>query len=361
MPLEIGLWRVDDKPTKVATSSIRLEARLEELIESDVTILGEPLLLVGRQVPTSYGKVIDLMGVDADGVLHVLELKRDRTPREVVAQVLDYGSWVGSLTHEDILEIFAAYGAGEAFEQAFSAKFGVSPPETLNESHRLTIIASDVDPATERIVEYLATGYGVPLNVVFFRYFEDGDRHYLARTWLIDEARTPSTRAGKSSGGKEPWNGQDWYVSFGEESNIRNWDDARRYGFVSAGGGAWFSRTLRALPAGGRVFVCIPKRGYVGVGTVSGEARPFDEATVEVDGQVRRLAELELQGTYHHSNESNEAEDNEEYVVPVRWTAVRPRDQAVWETGMFANQNSACKLRNRFTLEELARQFDLEE
>jgi RecB family endonuclease NucS len=79
MPLEIGLWRVDDKPTKLATSSIRLEARLEELIESDVSILGEPLLLVGRQVSTSYGKVIDLLGVDADGVLHVLELKRDRT------------------------------------------------------------------------------------------------------------------------------------------------------------------------------------------------------------------------------------------------------------------------------------------
>jgi hypothetical protein len=172
MPLEIGLWRVDDKPIKLATSSIRLEARLEELIESDVTILGEPLLLVGRQVSTSYGKVIDLMGVDADGVLHVLELKRNRTPREVVAQVLDYGSWVGSLTHEDILEILAAYGAGEAFEQAFSAKFGVSPPETLNESHRLTVIASDVDPATERIVEYLAP------------------------TWLIDEARTPSVVLG---------------------------------------------------------------------------------------------------------------------------------------------------------------------
>jgi hypothetical protein len=123
-------------------------------------------------------------------------------------------------------------------------------------------------------------------------------------------------------------NGQDWYVSFGEESNIRNWDDAHLYGFVSAGGGAWFSRTIRALPVGGRVFVCIPKRGYVGVGTVSGEARPFDEATVEVDGQLRRLAELDLQGTYHHSNE---AEDNEEYVVPVRWTKARPREQAIGE------------------------------
>jgi hypothetical protein len=47
-------------------------------------------------------------------------------------------------------------------------------------------------------------------------------------------------------------------------------------------------------------------------------------------------------------------------VVPVRWLATRPREEAVWERGMFANQNSACKLRNRFTLDELVRQFDLD-
>jgi RecB family endonuclease NucS len=73
MPLQIGLWRVDGKPTRLATSSIQFERRLEELIESDITMLGEPLLILGRQVPTAYGKLIDLMAVDADGTLHVLE------------------------------------------------------------------------------------------------------------------------------------------------------------------------------------------------------------------------------------------------------------------------------------------------
>jgi hypothetical protein len=29
--------------------------------------------------------------------------------------------------------------------------------------------------------------------------------------------------------------------------------------------------------------------------------------------------------------------------------------------GMFANQNSACRLRNRFTLEQLAAAFELED
>ena len=34
--------------------------------------------------------------------------------------------------------------------------------------HKLTVIASDVDPATERIVTYLNTGFAVPSTWFFF-------------------------------------------------------------------------------------------------------------------------------------------------------------------------------------------------
>ncbi len=361
MPLEVGLWRVDgDKPVRVAPRGVPLESQLEAMIEADPTILGTPLLLIGRQVPTDFGKYIDLLAVDDEGSLHVLELKRDRTPREVVAQVLDYGSWVRTLTHAQVLEIFSSYKPGVAFEQEWAATFGGDVPEELNNGHRLTVVAGDVDPATERIIGYLSD-FGVPVNVVFFRYFDDGDRAYLARTWLLDEARTPP-RTGRSAGGgtKEPWNEQDWYVSFGEESGNRSWEDARRHGFVSAGGGEWFSRTLRKLPVGGRVFVCIPGVGYVGVGTVTGEAMPFDEASVELGNGTARLAELPLQAAYQHPPLPS-GEDHREYVVPVSWERTRSRADAVWAKGMFANQNSACKLRNRFTLDQLATAFGLED
>lgn len=43
--------------------------------------------------------------------------------------------------------------------------------------------------------------------------------------------------------------------------------------------------------------------------------------------------------------------DDAEYVVPVRWAKSVPVEEAYSETGMFANQNSACKLRQEFTLE----------
>lgn len=361
MPLEVGLWRIDGgKPVKVPAKGVPLESQLERMIETDPTILGTPLLLIGRQVPTEFGKYIDLLAVDDEGALHVLELKRDRTPRDVVAQLLDYGSWVGGLSHTQVLDIFAAYKPGVAFEEEWTATFGGDVPEELNDGHRLTVVAGDVDAATERIIGYLS-GFDVPINVVFFRYFDDGDHAYLARTWLLDEARTPPSKSGASGGRtKEPWNERDWYVSFGEESGNRSWDDARQFGFVSAGGGEWFSRTLRKLPVGGRVFACIPSVGYVGVGTVTGEAQPFEEAVIDVGGETSRLADQSLRAAYQHPTLPN-GEDHREYVVPISWDQTRPRSDAFWVKGMFANQNSACKLRNRFTLEKLATAFELED
>ena len=47
-------------------------------------------------------------------------------------------------------------------------------------------------------------------------------------------------------------------------------------------------------------------------------------------------------------------------MLPVAWHETRSPAQAVWEKGMFANQNSACKLRNAFTLEILYRAFGIE-
>ncbi|MFC7535556.1 hypothetical protein ACFQV6_43465 [Actinoplanes sp. GCM10030250] len=334
-----------------------MEKTLEDLIENDPDILGEPLLIIGRQVPTKHGKILDLLAVDGDGVLHAIELKRDRTPREATAQALDYGSWVQTLTHEDVLDLFGQYRPGQTFEQAFVDRFGMAPPEEINTDHRLTIVAGDMDPATERIIGYLSR-FQVPINVALFRYFQDDDRAYLARTWLLPDTDTVETATPRRSSAKETWNGQDWYVSFGEESSIRSWDDAREYGFVSAGGGEWYSRSLRALPLGGRVFVHLPKTGYVGVGLVAGPATPFDQAVLTVDEEQRKMTELPLSARYQHTATGA---DKDEYVVPVTWIRTLDREAAIWEKGFFANQNSACKMRNRFTLDTLIQRFTLDE
>lgn len=351
MALEMGLWRADGGGlTRLNPSGVPLESQLENYIETDPTILGEPLLLIGRQVPTSYGGFIDLLAVDAEGAVHVLELKRDRTPRDVVAQTLDYGSWVAELDHSAVVSLFEEYRPGTPFDAAFVERFGGSAPVEVNTTQVFTIVAASVDAATERIVRFLNETHKIPINVVFFRHFEDKGTSYLARTWLVKD-ESVSTRPGtKARRVTEPWNGHDWYVSFGEGDDGRLWEDARTYGFVSAGGGAWYSRSLRNLPIGGRVFVCIPQKGYVGVGTVTGEAARFDQAEVTVNGQRRKLSDLPLGGRYQYSP-VGDTDELAEYVVPVDWTATVPAEGVIWRTGMFANQNSACKLSKQFTID----------
>ncbi|CAM3532686.1 hypothetical protein NODU109028_21190 [Nocardioides dubius] len=361
MALEMGLWRADgDKLSRITPSAVGLESQLETYIESDPTLLGQPLLIVGRQVPTAHGGFVDLLAMDGEGVVHVLELKRDKTPRDVVAQALDYGSWVSTLSRSDIVGIFEKYRPGLAFEEAFAETFGEAPPEDLNEAQVLTIVAASVDSATERIVRFLNETFEVPVNVVFFRHFEDKGTSYLARTWLVDnETPVESKAASRTKKSKEPWNGQDWYVSFGEFPDGRQWSDAMKYGFVSAGGDKWFSRTLKNLPVGARVFACIPKVGYVGVGTVLAEARRFDGTTVEVDGVEQQLADLPLVGNY--ARQGDESDDVAEWAVAIEWNYVVPREQGFWKTGMFANQNSAARLRNAFTIEQVTAAFGIED
>lgn len=361
MGLEIGLWRATgNKVTRLVTSGVSLESKLEDFIESDPTLLGTQLLLIGRQVPTDFGGFIDLLAVDAEGTVHVLELKRDKTPRDVVAQVLDYGSWVESLSRADIVGIFSRRNTDVAFEEAFADEFGQAPPDEINAAQVLTIVAASVDPATERIVRYLNESYAIPVNVVFFRHFEDQGNSYLARTWLVDHEQAAASTSQKSRKYVEPWNGQDWYVSFGEEPGGRVWQDAVEYGFISAGGGEWFSRTLKNLPVGARVFVHIPKSGYVGVGTVTGGAVRFDAAEAQLGDESVKLETQTLVGNYRNPGD-HESDVTAEFVVPVQWQATKPRDRAFWKKGLFANQNSACALRNQFTIDEVSRHFGLDD
>ena len=188
-------------PKRLSAATLPSEATLEQYLEQDPSLLGERLLVIGRQVHTPHGKFIDLLAMDGEGNLHVLELKRDKTPRDVVAQVLDYGSWVSTLDRDSIIDIANDHLGDVAFEAAFEEVFGTSAPDELNAGLQLTIVATDLDPSSERIVTYLRT-FGVPVNAVFFSYLEDDGRRYLARTWLASQSGSDSLRVASALAGE---------------------------------------------------------------------------------------------------------------------------------------------------------------
>ena len=234
---------------------------------------------------------IDLLAVDAEGRVHVLELKRDRTPRDAVAQALDYGSWVAGLSLEDLEQIHLDYQGGETdLGDAFAERFGSPLPDVVNADQQFTIIASELDPTSYRIVEFLAESYGVPINAVFFSHFSDDGREYLARTWLLEPQQTEAKAARPSRSKIRPWNGRDFYVVLGrnDPGDVR-WPIASKYGFLNAGGGSWYWKPLRNLTPAKRVFAYVSGAGYVGIGRVTGEMIPARDAKVEIAGQLQPL------------------------------------------------------------------------
>jgi len=354
MPVETMLWRITENGLSEARPSrIKREADLHKWLEADPKLLGD-LLLIGSEVATEFGGRIDLLALDPAGIVHVIELKRDKTPREVVAQALDYASWVATLTLEDLQGIYRSYRADD-LGIAFQARFGTQLPETLADEHRITIVASSLDASSERIVSYLSESYGVAINAVFFSVFSDDVGDLLTRSWLLDpqkvEQRAEDQSAVRTKRGD--WTGF-WFVNVGvgAEGENRTWEDARSYGFVSAGQGARWRDAMRKLTVGDRVFAYIKGRGYVGYGIVTRKAVMARDFLVDGDAA---LFDQQLKGTTIRDNPGDD--ERAEYVVAVDWKHTVDLADARKYPGIFAIQQVTCKIYDAKTAEYLSKEF----
>ncbi len=285
-----------------------------------------------------------------------IELKRARTPREVVAQALDYAGWVEKLRADEIARIYERFASGRSLAADFLSRFGQKLDEdSLNQSHQIIIVASSLDDSTERIISYL-NDRDVPINVLFFQVFANGIEQLLSRSWLLDPVRTQVSAAATPVGPSEPWNGE-FYCSFGE-GNDRSWAEGSQHGFISAGGGAWYSRTLQLLGPGDRVWVKIPDVGFVGVGRAAGRAQPASTFTLSTPTGDAPALQV-LNGATYHRELVNDSERCE-YFVPIRWRQTVPKERAFYETGLFGNQNAVCKPTTpkwRSTVDRLKQKF----
>src|SRR5215207_10109271 len=92
VPEEVRIWEVFEGKTLREIEKVRLnlERRLEDWLEENISMLSKDLLVIGRQVKTDFGGIIDLLCLNSQGDITIVELKRDMTLREITAQVLDY-------------------------------------------------------------------------------------------------------------------------------------------------------------------------------------------------------------------------------------------------------------------------------
>ena len=175
------------------------ESVLEEWLESNPDgILEEGrILIIGRQVRTDLGGLIDLLGVDREGNAVVVELKRDRTPRDVVAQALEYAAFVERLDVDALEGIFRVYQSDESLSLADQHRecFGIDEADAVafNKDQRIVIIGQRVTPEIRQSASFLGSK-GIRVTCVEFTFFQaDGGSRLLSHEIVVGkEPKKPS-------------------------------------------------------------------------------------------------------------------------------------------------------------------------
>lgn len=107
---KLAVWSIGEQdgreltnPIRAARSHIGLEKNLEDWIVEDVTMIGDGLTLVGRQVTIDDGR-LDLLAIDSLDRWVVIEVKPDMLESSALNQALYYASSLALLDAERLLE-----------------------------------------------------------------------------------------------------------------------------------------------------------------------------------------------------------------------------------------------------------------
>lgn len=198
------VYRVDGGDTfveyaKQDFSEENLEATLQAWLAAnpDAILEDSSVQIIGLEVRTNLGTFIDLLGLDREGDVVVIELKRGETPRDTLAQVLEYASFAATLDADTLEQLFRASMGDDSLSlgEAHREYFGLGDEDTVsfNKEQRLVIVGHEVTPPIRQSATFLRQK-GVPVTCVEFTYFETASKEQLLTTDIVvgrDPVRRP--------------------------------------------------------------------------------------------------------------------------------------------------------------------------
>lgn len=146
------MYRVDIENKKLieipATTYSELNLRerfdIQEWIAGTPKILGEPLMIMSKELILPSGRRLDLLAVDKEGALVIIELKRDNSGSDVEWQAIKYASYCSSFSYDEIYKHFAEYlGTDGDDAQVKIEGFINCEPEDLNQRQRIILVAKE--------------------------------------------------------------------------------------------------------------------------------------------------------------------------------------------------------------------------
>ena len=193
MSTEIKTWEIiagELKPimSKLSDHGRKESEHLEQWIKTKPDILGNDILIIGEQVYTKSGP-LDFLGIDNNGNLVIIELKREKLARLVLAQAIDYASDLSTWDIEKLSEICIAF-TGNSLEDHLTANFDdIKIDElTINQSQRLLLVGFAIEEPLSRMIEWLSTNFDMAINAIILNYVRTfNGSEILSRTVTIPE------------------------------------------------------------------------------------------------------------------------------------------------------------------------------
>lgn len=171
----VGLWQIESgSPKRLSSSDVELEQDLESWIEHDPGMLEHGLTIVGRQLRTDGGP-LDLLAVDAYGRWVLIEIKRERLRRSVIAQAIDYASCLEQYDTNKLREHCDEYlkRHSNSTIDTILAERGTSLEAESELGLQIYLVGTGVDPGLERMVGYLSDTVDLGIRIVTFSVFLD--------------------------------------------------------------------------------------------------------------------------------------------------------------------------------------------
>lgn len=193
MATQIKTWQIidgklEELDTKLSDAGRSEPYDLEEWIASNPSIIEEGMSIIGRQVQTKSGP-LDLLALDRTGNTVIVELKRDKLPREVLAQAIDYASDLSDWDFDRLGETCLKY-TQKSLEDIITENYPELSIETLNinESQRIILVGFAIESSLERMINWLSETYNVNINALILHYLRtsSGDE-LISKTSVISE------------------------------------------------------------------------------------------------------------------------------------------------------------------------------
>jgi hypothetical protein len=215
----------EEETTALTSTSLSEQGYKEEdlrewILESPHSLLGEDILVIGREVEVQdIGDGIDLLGIDRDGNVVVIELKKGSLTGTVDFQSLKYAAYAsywewGQLS--DQFEKFAESTWGEGLYEEdvdFNEKLEsfCNDEYELNGNQRILLVGEGIRKRLDLVVRWLSER-DVEISVLEVEMLEDDDQLYLDTEQVIP-IRENTVSGVKPDTTKDPWkkDGKKWH------------------------------------------------------------------------------------------------------------------------------------------------------